>query len=300
MILLISPLILILHGEKTMKTSKNSSHNSLRFITLLVLSSVSLHSFTAIAQTDPKTINADKEEIINAYKEALTDSIKTEPDEITNNLKIIDNPQANSNFYWDKQGRVLVVTFTNYSKFKDKLSANAGNLDGTWVTVVPKLKSFCTNHKNQNPDAKIAELNLRIEQLLGIIPDSKKTHVVEIWVDPNLLHRPNNSVNISKSEKESFLSWLKDNPWRYQTELVRDLQQGKSSSELAAKHYPWTGLGYSFDWSSKLNPSIKEFGLSEFVIWGTKEQLPSSGKVPPVEVNRVFTTEKYCKPDNSL
>ena len=92
-----------------MKTSKNSSHNSLRFITLLVLSNVSLHSFTAIAQPDPK--------IINAYKKALTDSIKTEPGEITNNLTIIDNPQSNPNLYWDKQRRVLVVTFTKYPEF---------------------------------------------------------------------------------------------------------------------------------------------------------------------------------------
>jgi hypothetical protein len=72
------------------------------------------------------------------------------------------------------------------------------------------------------------------------------------------------------------------------------------ASELAKSEYPWTGLGYTFNWASKLDPSIKEFGLSEFVLWGTKDQMSSSGKVPAVEFNRSFTTEEYCKPDNSL
>jgi hypothetical protein len=43
-----------------MKTSKILSRNSLRFITLAVLSSVSFTSVTAIAQPDSKTTNADK------------------------------------------------------------------------------------------------------------------------------------------------------------------------------------------------------------------------------------------------
>jgi hypothetical protein len=79
-----------------MKTSKNLSRNSLRFITLLVLSSVSLTSFTAIAQSNSK--------ITNAYKDALTDSVKTEPGEITNNLTILSQIQTsigiNKGEYW--------------------------------------------------------------------------------------------------------------------------------------------------------------------------------------------------------
>lgn len=298
-----------------MKNSKNLSRNPLKFIALVVLSSISLNAFTANAQTDSKVIDTCKavpikvesDKIAKAYYDALTDSVKTEPDEIKKNLTIINNPESNPNLYLDKQGRVLVVTFTNTTKdphFTDNAPPNydLSNSIGRWVTVAPKLKSFCTCYRKQIENIKTTtttttpeDLNLRIEQLLGIKPNSGYTHIVELWVDPTFLHRPNNSVNISKSEKEGFVSWLKDNPWKYQTELVRDLQQGKSSSELATKRYPWTGLGYSFDWASKLNPSIEEFGLSEFVIWGTKDQIPSPGKTPPVEVNRVFTTEQYCK-----
>ena len=276
-----------------MKTSKNLSRNSLRFITLLVLSSVSLHSFTAIAQPDPK--------IINAYKNALTDSMKTESGEITNNLTIIDNPQANPNLYWDKQGRVLVVTFTKYPEFDLAYS------DGTWVTIVPKLKSFCATYKSQNRNIQTAQLNQRIEQVLGIIPESGKTYIVEFWVDPSFLKRPAISPDTKKVEisnpdffkigkKDTFSEWLNQ-----KLKERKDLQNKLNlpTSEIL-KGYPWTGLGYTFDWASKLNPSIKEFGLSEFVIWGTKDQIPSSGNTPPVEVNRVFTTEQYCKPDSSL
>jgi len=55
------------------------------------------------------------------------------PSENRYKLTIIDNPQANSNLYWDKQGQVLVVTFTKYPEFDLAYS------DGTWVTVAPKL-----------------------------------------------------------------------------------------------------------------------------------------------------------------
>ena len=285
-----------------MKTSKILSRNSLRFITLAVLSSVSFTSVTAIAQPDSKTTNADKEEIIiNAYKEALTDSIKTEPGEITNNLTIIDNTQANPNLYWDKQGRVLVVHFTGTSNFKPS--------NGTWVTVAPRLKSFCTNYKIQNPDIQTAQLNQRIKQILGITPESKATYIVELWVHPDFLKRPAipadiknvkisnpDSLDSSKNKGDLFLAWLNT-----QLQTRKNLQNkiNLPASELV-QQYPWTGLGYTFDWASKLNPSIKEFGLSEFVIWETKDQMSSSGKVPAVEVNRSFTTEEYCKPDKSL
>jgi len=285
-----------------MKTSKILSRNSLRFITLAVLSSVSFTSVTAIAQPDSKTTNADKEEIIiNAYKEALNDSIKTEPGEITNNLTIIDNTQANPNLYWDKQGRVLVVHFTGTSNFKPS--------NGTWVTVAPRLKSFCTNYKIQNPDIQTAQLNQRIKQILGITPESKATYIVELWVHPDFLKRPAipadiknvkisnpDSLDSSKNKGDLFLAWLNT-----QLQTRKNLQNkiNLPASELV-QQYPWTGLGYTFDWASKLNPSIKEFGLSEFVIWETKDQMSSSGKVPAVEVNRSFTTEEYCKPDKSL
>jgi hypothetical protein len=195
----------------------------------------------------------------------------------------------------------LVVHFTGTSNFKPS--------NGTWVTVAPRLKSFCTNYKIQNPDIQTAQLNQRIKQILGITPESKATYIVELWVHPDFLKRPAipadiknvkisnpDSLDSSKNKGDLFLAWLNT-----QLQTRKNLQNkiNLPASELV-QQYPWTGLGYTFDWASKLNPSIKEFGLSEFVIWETKDQMSSSGKVPAVEVNRSFTTEEYCKPDKSL
>ncbi len=278
-----------------MKTPKILSRDSLKFITLLVLSNISLNSFTATAQSDPK--------LINAYKDALIDSVTTETDEITDNLTIIDSPQANPNLYWDKQGRVLVVTFAETPNF------NLSN--EIWVTVAPKLKFFCTTYKSQNPNIQTAQLNQRIEQKLGIIPESGKTYIVELWVDPTHLKRPTiqadtknveisnpDSLNLSDSQENTFLQWLYNEQLKNRKALQDKLNL--PASQLVKSEYPWTGLGYTFDWASKLDPCIKEFGLSEFVIWGTQNQTHSSGSAPLVEVSRVFTTEQYCKPDNSL
>jgi hypothetical protein len=46
--------------------------------------------------------------------------------------------------------------------------------------------------------------------------------------------------------------------------------------------YPWTQLGYTYDWNPK-NKSHR--GLSEFVI----------GKNKTIYVNKVYTTEEYLK-----
>ncbi|MBK8453511.1 MAG: hypothetical protein WAQ53_14365 [Thiofilum sp.] len=51
-------------------------------------------------------------------------------------------------------------------------------------------------------------------------------------------------------------------------------------SSYGDKGYPWTRLGYTYDWGKPNNP----IGFSEFVI----------DKGAKVEVKSVTTTAKYC------
>lgn len=48
--------------------------------------------------------------------------------------------------------------------------------------------------------------------------------------------------------------------------------------------YPWTRLGYTYDWG---NPRA-DMGLSEFVI----------KKGAEIAINSVYTTEDYCREQN--
>ena len=53
------------------------------------------------------------------------------------------------------------------------------------------------------------------------------------------------------------------------------------SSYFSEKKYPWTRLGYTYDWGNPLS----EIGLSEYVIKKDAE----------VIVERIASTEDYCK-----
>ena len=78
---------------------------------------------------------------------------------------------------------------------------------------------------------------------------------------PNPVKYP---LPFSENVDTSYQDWL--------TELV----QNRDTS-----NYPWTGLGYTYDWSPKSKDNI---GLSEFII----------GKNADVIVKGFFTTEEYC------
>jgi hypothetical protein len=53
----------------------------------------------------------------------------------------------------------------------------------TWVTAVPKLKSFCQGYVRSNGD-DLRQLTLRLEQQLGLPPNSGYDTFVELKVDP--------------------------------------------------------------------------------------------------------------------
>ncbi len=53
--------------------------------------------------------------------------------------------------------------------------------------------------------------------------------------------------------------------------------------------YPWTALGYTYDWGPKTNLQT-DAGLSEFVIFVP----PNTSLSSPIKVMKVESTQKYC------
>jgi hypothetical protein len=281
--------------------------SSLAILTVPIFSSFFLSEKTSTAQSQPAWLDA--------YVEALKDAARPEADEVVNKLTVINNPQFDPNLYWDNQGRVLVATFTTKDGFKiGKLTDKK-----VWVTVVPKLKDFCTNYMNANTGVNNQNLNGRLEQLLGIIPNSKKTHIAEIWVNPKYLKRPTSNPDPSRYDKDqivlplsssnivdkTYKDWFEPklneqkqeqedakNPEKYRSLILQRLTDSNSGNDP----YPWTGLGYTFDWGVYPKTDRQtDAGLSEFVIFAPANSESSS----VVEVHRVFSTEDYCRKDES-
>lgn len=217
---------------------------------------------------------ASPEALQQAYLQAVQDAATAEPQEISKNLTPI--VETNANLVWEGEPghrRVLVLTWTSWNGYDDKVGQAIVTTRETWVTAAPELKNFCANYPSDG-----ANLTLRLEQLLGLPPNNGKTKFVEMWVAPQDLFRPAPDPEISDQEagltfpqsrfltiSETYVSWFND----------------LSSQSYGENGYPWTRLGYTYDWG---NPT-SEVGLSEFVI--------NTGAT--IEVEGVTNTEEYCR-----
>ncbi len=208
------------------------------------------------------------DDLNQTYTNAIDDAMITDDNEISSNLTPIT--ENNSNLTWQGNGsdkRVLVVLWTTH-KSSYPVGGNVTTYWGeTWVTVVPEIKNFFKSHS-------ISEqyLQLRVAQLLGLPPDSKDDYFVEVWVNPKDLFRPtpDNEINDTTAQLDfpssvnlTYEKWFDEN-------II---------SSYFPKEYPWTRLGYTYDWGN----SNSHVGLSEFVIKNNSN----------IAVKSVQTTKEY-------
>lgn len=185
------------------------------------------------------------------YKTAVADAMIADETEICSTLIAI---RPDNNYLKWRNGNVLVVTWTKHGSsypVGDTITAWWGE---TWVTAVPEIKDWY----NKNPVPK-EKLTLRTEQLLGMPPNTGYLYFVEMWVNPADLQRPayDNEIddnvcelNFPSSTSADYITWFNNNILSSYFPPPEDVQ------------YPWTRLGYTYDWGNKKN----EIGLSEFII----------------------------------
>ncbi|MFN6499909.1 MAG: hypothetical protein RMX65_023360 [Nostoc sp. DedQUE01] len=245
----------------------------------------------SVAQTT--TGNAsDQPPLPQTYVDAVEDAKIAEPGEIYRNLTPI--VWHNTDLKWDKS-RVLVVAWTSFRGYAE----NVGNLmllpRDLWVTATPDLQKFC---KAYRPTSQTS-LEYRLNQVLGLPPDSGTTnrYIVELWVEPRSLFRPSKDPNITDHEAE--LEFPLPNAFEsistsYQDWFTQQFQSrygSPSNASTSVVNYPWTQLGYTYDWGSqsdwqKLDPKRSpHVGLSEFVIREWSQ----------VTVHSTQSAKDYCK-----
>ncbi len=207
------------------------------------------------------------------YAMAVADAKIAEPQEISKNLSAI--APSNEALQWDTERKALLVTtWTAWDGYDAHVGRSLTLSREVWVTVVPELRDFCRT----NPVPRTA-VPLRLEQLLGLPPQSGKTRFVEMWVSPQDLFRPSPDPEISDHEAE--LDFPESTQFVTVTEDHRAWFKQQTQNSYGADGYPWTRLGYTYDWG---NPA-SEIGLSEFVIrTGAR-----------VSVHAVVDTLAYCQ-----
>ncbi len=205
-----------------------------------------------------------------AYRAAIEDAKVAEPDEIITTLTAIT--KHNPDLLWD-DGRVLMATWTDWDGYGSAHNATISLKREVWVTSPQELKVFCLDLGLTDES-----LDMRLRQLLGLPPDAQNHSVAELWVNPKDMFRPSPDPEIT--DHESQLDF--PGPRRYIniTSSHRRWITGREKRSYNENGYPWTRLGYTYDWG---NPK-SEVGLSEFVI----------RKGARVIVHSTKSTNEYC------
>jgi hypothetical protein len=206
------------------------------------------------------------------YDRSITDAIEPTQEDVIDGLWPIT--PANTRLSWnDGQSAVRMVTWTTYPGYKQGDNTLSQEV---WVTAVPQLKELCRTLPDDA--ARIA----RINQYLGLPPATEWDNgrrFVEMWVKPGDMFRPCPDPEIDDSVcglqfpagvSSEHKDWFTDN-------------YASSFGFWQKTRYPWTGLGYTYDWCSH---DTQHVGASEFVV--------RSGSV--VNVAAIIDRDTYCAP----
>lgn len=170
-----------------------------------------------------------------------------------------------------------MVTLTDWTGYADSEGQPMTLTREVWLTPVPELQDMCRSYVaagGTNP-------GLRSPQFLGMPPKTKPVTIVTMMVPLAGMFRPTVNPQIDSTAAVFDAGQvLPDDPaypnhadwFRLQKSLAYD----------PANPYPWTRMGYTFDWGNPTNP----IGSSEFVVRaGTTVQILADD-----------TPEEYCAP----
>jgi hypothetical protein len=169
-----------------------------------------------------------------AYLQAVKDAARNDSSSIVRTLIPIDD--ANTQLIRDSDGKVLFATWTSWGGY-DSMEGKEMNLSvEVWVAVGHQLRDFCT----ALPEDGWA---LRTEQEMGLPPGKNKTRFVEMFVNPRDIFRPCADSEIN--DAECGFSFPEGTTAEYRAWFLS--LQSRSYGENG---YPWTRLGYTYDWGS--------------------------------------------------
>lgn len=224
-----------------------------------------------IDNSGKKVSMADKDSILQAkYNAAVLDAADALEEEIQR-LVVINSQSDEINWNINKD-KVLMVTM-----HKGEKDFNLGAMTverEIWTVADKELVAWYKANKD-----KVKDMPLRMKQLMGLPPTGEHAYFTAFWVDPKDIIRPAFSTNVQvpdmktafDDEGETEIEFSETKKW-----FRIWFDKNRSRSYVKRGGFPWTRLGYTYDWS-KVGTSESKYGLSEFLI------------VPGAEVDVIFT-----------
>lgn len=235
-----------------------------------ITQSLCLILFICLSSVLPAQDNYEK-----VYQEAIKESMYPPTD--TRDTNLIAIVKSNPTLTWktiNNEDYVLMVSMKNANYYGTPGTTTNTGIYQVWVTAANEMKERIIKEKP-------TDTLMRLKQLLGLPPTANYKYMIEFWVKPSDLFRPcpdkeitDKRCNLCFSHNDSLnIKYVK---WFDETRIQRYYACG------LANQYPWTQLGYTYDWNPKNSSHI---GLCEFVI--------DVGKT--IIVNNVYSISGYFK-----
>lgn len=210
--------------------------------------------------------SSDKTEYSNDdyYELAVKDSMTIESEEV---LPVVELTKDSDLVTMNDENEVLLVT---WHKYPDSYVAGQDvtlQYGEVWTFTDKEIASWYKENKNG-----VTDWELRFEQLIGLPTDTEYTHFTAMWVPLAAIKRPAysydtataiNATAFAENADQSFVAWF----------------DGNIVDSYFKDAYPWTRLGYTYDWAD----NGTEYGLSEFLV--------EKGTVAQVEFT--YTTDEF-------
>jgi len=181
------------------------------------------------------------------YRLSVIDSETAEADEI---LPLTVLTKDSDMATWNDAGQVLLLSWHSYPESYipgEQFTCKYGEM---WTFTDKEVLAWY----DKNAEG-VTDWELRFEQALGLPATDSKTHVSAFWVDMDEIIRPAYQTDATKQLTADVLdgSALGEH---------KEWFDGNAEYSYVTSAYPWTRLGYTYDWAEGEN----EFGLTEFII----------------------------------
>lgn len=213
------------------------------------------------------------------YQKAVADTLSIEPGEL-HSLQPLKFDGPIDNVTGTKTTKVVTFATKGY---KANTAVTFSATDEVWVVGLAEIQAFLKEKTDQYTSED--ELFKRLSQVLGLpFPNSYRQLVCltinEQQVNMGKVFRPTPNpdprhsslcptpndfvcaITFSNTTSLDHKNWFRRNMLSYAGSV------NKLSLFSHSAGYPWTRLGYTYDWYSDAHGNAVEFGLSEYVIRG--------------------------------
>lgn len=245
----------------------------------LALAALLLSAACAPGATPPASgpSPAPPSSINEIYAQAVANSAVYAPENVLPLFAVTPDAEGNT--------RVVTLTTWNYAPGEQELGRDI------WVTAVPEVRDSCRSWRDE------ADLVMRLRQLLGLRPADSVAHFVEMVVPVAALFRPTVDpavttrwpcaagpsggcgLNFPAGVDPAHVAWIARqmlSSWQVPDGYPADTASGGRG----ALGYPWTRLGYTYNW----HPGSPRYGASEYLVRGGSR----------IRVETTFPVAAYC------